>query len=110
MTYLPLSENALQWLPLKGESKSNDLVFPLPHVSTVEKFLQRWAKDAKVNKHVTFHVSRHTNATLMLYYGADIYTVSKLLGHTSVKTTQIYAKIVDENKRKAVNLIPNINN
>lgn len=108
--YLPLSENALQWLPLKGESKSNDLVFPLPHVSTVEKFLQRWAKDAKVNKHVTFHVSRHTNATLMLYYGADIYTVSKLLGHTSVKTTQIYAKIVDENKRKAVNLIPNINN
>jgi site-specific recombinase XerD len=44
----------------------------------------------------------------MLYFGADIYTVSKLLGHTSVKTTQIYAKVVDENKRKAVNLIPSI--
>lgn len=57
---------------------------------------------------ITFHVARHTNATLMLYFGGDIYTVSKLLGHTSVKTTQVYAKIVDENKRKTVNLIPNI--
>lgn len=57
---------------------------------------------------VLSHVARHTNATLMLYFGGDIYTVSKLLGHTSVKTTQVYAKIVDENKRKTVNLIPNI--
>ena len=64
------------------------------------------AKDAGINKHVTFHVARHTNATLMLYFGADIYTVSKLLGLTNVRTYQVYAKIVDENKRKAVNLIP----
>ncbi|WP_294587278.1 site-specific integrase [uncultured Phocaeicola sp.] len=106
--YLPLSANALQWLPERGTAKDNDKVFPLPHVSTVEKFLPIWAKDAGINKHITFHVSRHTNATLMLSFGADIYTVSKLLGHTNVKTTQIYAKIVDENKRKAVNLIPEI--
>lgn len=106
--YLPLSSNALQWLPDRGAAKDTDKVFALPHVSTVEKFLPRWAKDAGVNKHITFHVSRHTNATLMLYFGADIYTVSKLLGHTNVKTTQIYAKIVDESKRKAVNLIPQI--
>lgn len=106
--YLPLSPNALQWLPKRGTAKNTDKVFALPHVSTVEKYLPIWAKDAGVNKHVTFHVSRHTNATLMLYFGADIYTVSKLLGHTNVKTTQIYAKIVDESKRKAVNLIPEI--
>lgn len=106
--YLPLSANALQWLPERGTAKDSDKVFPLPHVSTVEKFLPIWAKDAGINKHITFHVSRHTNATLMLSFGADIYTVSKLLGHTNVKTTQIYAKIVDENKRKAVNLIPEI--
>lgn len=45
---------------------------------------------------------------LSLTDGADLYTVSKLLGHANVKTTQIYAKIVDENKRRAVNLIPKI--
>ncbi len=43
-----------------------------------------------------------------LTYGADLYTVSKLLGHANMRTTQIYAKIVDENKRKAVNLIPSL--
>ena len=107
--YLPLSDNALQWLPEKGSAKNEESVFSLPHVCTVEKYLPIWAKDAGINnKHITFHVARHTNATLMLSFGADIYTVSKLLGHTSVKTTQIYAKVVDENKRKAVNLIPNI--
>lgn len=106
--YLPLSANAMNQLPEKGNKKRSDLVFNLPHVSTVEKHLLVWAKQAGVDKHITFHVARHTNATMMLYYGADIYTVSKLLGHTSVKTTQIYAKIVDETKRKTVNLIPNI--
>ena len=61
-----------------------------------------------INKHVTFHVARHTFATLTLSYRADLYTVSKLLGHSSMRTTQIYAKIMDESKRKSVNLIPKL--
>lgn len=55
-----------------------------------------------------FHCARHTHATMMLTLGVDLYTVSKLLGHTNIQTTQIYAKLVDESKKKAVALIPNI--
>ena len=57
---------------------------------------------------ITFHCARHTHATMMLTLGVDLYTVSKLLGHTNIQTTQIYAKLVDESKKKAVALIPNI--
>ena len=107
--YIPLSANALQWLPNRGRKGDSANVFELPHVSTIEKWLGHWAEEAGVTKHLTYHVSRHTFATLTLAYGADLYTVSKLMGHSNVQTTQIYAKIVDENKRKAVELIPKLN-
>lgn len=102
--YIPLSDNAIKWLP----ERMGERVFNLPHVSSIEKWLAQWSEDAGVKKHITYHVSRHTFATLTLTYGADLYTVSKLLGHSNIQTTQIYAKIVDENKRKAVNLIPEL--
>lgn len=54
---------------------------------------------------VFFHCGRHSFATMMLTLGADLYTTSKLLGHSNVKTTQIYAKIVDSKKVEAVNLV-----
>ena len=57
--YLPLSPNALQWLPERDGAKDTDKVFVLPHVCTVEKYLPIWAKDAGINKHITFHVRRH---------------------------------------------------
>lgn len=104
MVFIPLTKNAKRWMPKK---KKEGLVFPsLPESPTLDRRLDRWAKSAEIKKHVTFHVSRHTYATLLLNYGADLYTVSQLLGHKNIKTTQIYAKIMDESKRKAVDNIP----
>lgn len=69
----------------------------------------RWCNRAGISKHITFHSARHTNAVLLLENGADIYTVSKRLGHREIRTTAIYAKIVDQKMKEAANLIPNIN-
>lgn len=68
----------------------------------------RWCNRAGISKHITFHSARHTNAVLLLGNGADIYTVSKRLGHREIRTTAIYAKIVDQKMKEAANLIPEI--
>ena len=70
--------------------------------------LKRWALAAGSSKPITYHCSRHTFAVMMLNLGADIYTVSKLLGHRELATTQIYARVLDKKKQEAVNLIPKI--
>lgn len=106
--YLPISDEALKWLPERGEANDSDFIFPLTHEGTVNDTLQHWAKVAGITKHISFHVARHTHATMMLTLGADLYTVSKLLGHKNIATTQIYAKIVDKKKEKAIGLIPNL--
>lgn len=105
---VPLSANAMQWMPDRFMDGEENRIFQMPETSCAYDYLHEWSRKAGIRKNVTFHVGRHTYATLLLYYGADLYTVSKLLGHTNVKTTQIYAKVMDESKRKAVNLIPQI--
>jgi site-specific recombinase XerD len=77
----------------------------MPGTSLSEN-VKKWAYQAGIKrKEVTFHVARHTFATLELSLGVDLYTVSKLLGHRSINTTQIYAKVVDKKKEKAIHLI-----
>lgn len=102
--YMPISEQAYN---LCGEPQAPDkLVFEdLPAPSWISKPLKRWIKSAGITRNITFHCFRHTFATLQLAGGTDIYTVSKLLGHTNVRTTQIYAKVVDEKKTKAAGVI-----
>ncbi len=98
-----LSNEALKWLPERGES---ELVFDgLVGRSRIGLNLRIWAKDAGITKYITFHTARHTFATMMLTLGADIYTTSKLLGHSRIDTTEIYAKIIDKKKDEAMSLI-----
>lgn len=100
---IPLSRQALRWMPERGGAGEDEYIFP--PLSKNMTVLDDWAKEAGINKHITFHVSRHTFATMELTMGADIYTTSKLLGHTSVATTQIYAKVINSKKEEAVSLL-----
>ena len=103
--YLPLSPEALKWMPERGEKTAEDRVFDLPSPTYINVILKPWAKAAGIDKHFTFHTARHTFATMMLTLGADLYTTSKLLGHSDVQVTQVYAKIVNRKKDEAVNLV-----
>jgi len=106
--YLDINPQAAAYL---GERRKNaDRVFAgFKYNSQTLLELRRWALLAGITKDVTFHSGRHTFAVMMLDLGADIYTVSKLLGHKELSTTQIYARVLDKKKQEAVNLIPNIN-
>lgn len=100
--YLKLSQAAMRWIPERGE-KTNDMhIFNLPVESTINRTLKIWTESAGITKRITMHTSRHTFATGARVTGADLYTISGLLGHTNIKTTQIYAKMVDEMKDEAV--------
>lgn len=104
---LPINEQAVKLL---GEKKADD--FPLfenlEYSAYNNKKLHKWVKEAGIDKHITYHSSRHTFATLQLTMGTDIYTVSKLLGHRHLKTTEIYAKVIDKKKIDAVSKIPDL--
>ena len=100
--YLPISKEAVKYLPERGEAKDTESVFKFPSGGYVNLQLRQWAFTAGIKKRVTFHVARHTNATLLLSLEVPIETVSKILGHSNIKTTQIYAKVIDKSKRDAV--------
>lgn len=101
---LPISEDAFRLLGPRG--KESEKVFEGLFYSAWNNIkLQDWIRSAGITKPITFHCARHTYATLQLTLGTDLFTVSKLLGHKDVKTTQIYAKIIDEKKTAAAKLI-----
>tara|TARA_R110001583_G_C5666193_1_gene410195 strand:+ start:654 stop:1796 length:1143 start_codon:yes stop_codon:yes gene_type:complete len=101
---MPIAEQAYNLL---GERKEpTDKVFEgLTYSAYENKHLAKWIGLAGITKDITFHCFRHTYATLQLSNGTDIYTVSKMLGHRELKTTQIYAKIIDQTKRDTTNKI-----
>lgn len=104
---VPLSKEAIKLLPERPEQYMSTPIFGerICH-RTVAEHVGNLMKKAGITKHVSFHTSRHTFATMMLTLGADLYTVSKLLGHTNIKTTQIYAEVINQKKKAAIDLIP----
>jgi integrase len=105
--YLPIKESALEYLGERG--KAHERVFiGLKYSGWHNAVLLNWVVSAGIAKKITFHCARHTHAILLLNAGVDIFTVSELLGHSEIKTTMVYAKIVDKKKRDAVNLLPDI--
>ena len=103
--YLPIPQKATEFLPERVNAKDADHVFKLPSGGYTNIQLKSWALMAGVKKHLTFHVARHSYATILLSLGAGIETISKNLGHSEIRTTQHhYAAIENKLQREAVSL------
>jgi len=107
LEYLYISQQARELLG--NRQNEIDRVFTgLKYGANFNAEILRWCMRAGITKHITFHSARHTNAVLLLENGADIYTVSKRLGHKELRTTEIYAKIIDKKMKEAADIIPEI--
>ena len=98
--YSPIPELGRMFLP-PYEGDDNAVIFPIKWNGHLTEDLMRWTKKAGITCRISFHVSRHTAATLNLTLGADITTVSKLLGHARIVNTMIYAEVLNEAKKAA---------
>ena len=96
-------------MKLAGErSKPTETVFELPSHTGALKVLKNWVARAGIEKHITWHCARHSFGVSLLMVGTDIKSVSSLLGHTSLKHTEKYTRVVNDQKKKAVNALPEI--
>ncbi|MFC5270036.1 site-specific integrase [Adhaeribacter terreus] len=100
----PISDQAFQLLGQPAEP-TEQVFSDLQYSAYQNTYLKDWIRKAGITKPITFHCFRHTFATLQLSQGTDIYTVSKMLGHRELKTTQVYAKVIDQTKRTAADKI-----
>jgi integrase len=100
---LPISDQAVYVLGERGGAMER--VFPNLSYSQMRVVFKGWLKNAGISKNITFHSFRHTYATLQLELGTELLTVSKMLGHRSIKTTVIYTKVKDKMKIEAANRI-----
>lgn len=108
LEYLYVSEQSRKLLG-KRANESDRVFRGLKYGAVYNTEILRWCMKAGITKHITFHSAIHTNAVLLLENGADIYTVSKRLGHKEIRTTEIYAKIIDKKMKEAASLIPELN-
>lgn len=106
--YLPIPPEAKIWMGENEKMVNFPHIFNLKSGVTINNSLRNWAKVAGLEKHLHFHMSRHTCATWLLGNGVDLYTVSKILGHANISTTQRYAKVTDAKIAEAMNRLPSI--
>lgn len=92
----------------KAQEKATLVFQGLHYGNKTTEILKNWLSKAGINRHITFHAFRHTYATLQITNGTSIYTLKDLLGQKDVKTTQIYARVIDERKKEAVGRIPEL--
>jgi integrase len=83
-------------------------IFDLPVNHLTNEYLKMWVAFAGISKKITFHCARHTFATMCITQGIDIYTVSKLLGHTDVANTQRYARLTDQKRDREIDKLPKL--
>ncbi|WP_417369807.1 tyrosine-type recombinase/integrase [Flavobacterium beibuense] len=105
LQYQYISQQAKELLGIKTTDTERVFV-GLKYSAYMNTALMQWCLKAGITKHITFHCGRHTYAVLQLSLGTDIFAVSKLLGHKEIKTTQIYAKLVDQKQKEAATVIP----
>lgn len=102
---VPLNDLALSLLPPRPANGEDSIIFPLvKKPDNVAKYVRRIKEKAGIEKDFTYHSSRHSAATLAITAGAELYSVSKILGHGSIVSTQVYASVNMEKKAEAVNL------
>ncbi len=105
---IPLNNKAKSLLDLEKETVPNAPVFKVYTDQATNRNLKTIMKKAGINKQITFHCARHTWATITLELTQNIAVVSKILGHSSIKTTQIYAKVLEKAKKEAMDKWDNI--
>ncbi len=105
---VPLGRYAMEWMPERNGAKDTDRIFQMPNAGACNRALKVMAKNAGIKKRVNYHTSRHTFATLALSATKDVATVSKLLNHSDIATTQIYAEVLMDDKIAAVNKLHSI--
>jgi len=103
LEYFDINADARSYMGERGAVSQS--VFGRYHRNTIGNAIRDWVAEAGIRKHITFHCARHTFATLLISADTNLFVVSKLLGHRNIKTTEIYAKVVDNIKRDAVNAL-----
>jgi len=111
---LKLKDSTLNFIGEKGKKK--DYIFNLKNennaflsTNAINKCIKNWVKRAKIEKHITFYCARHSFATQLLQYGANLKTVADAMGHTSTKSTIKYLNYIDNLKDDAIDNLPDIN-